>query len=126
MMRALGTQLLIDLWQVAKDLLDDPAHLEQVLTSAAQAGGATVADSRFHRFAPQGVSGVLILAESHLAVHTWPELGYAAADVFTCGAPEIADRVATAVITAMAPGEHTIHRCVRGLSPQETSWKAMA
>lgn len=51
----------------------------------AKAAGATVVGSRFRRFAPHGVTGVVLLAESHVTVHTWPELGFAAFDVFTCG-----------------------------------------
>lgn len=64
--------------------------------------------SHFHRFSPQGVSGVVIIAESHLTIHTWPEHGYAAVDVFTCGRPEIAEAVMALVITALAA--ETIHK----------------
>ena len=51
----------------------------------ALAAGAEVREVAFHKFSPQGVSGVVVISESHLAIHTWPELGYAAVDVFTCG-----------------------------------------
>lgn len=65
--------------------LDDPDALRRALLEAAERIGATVVGQRFHQFAPQGVTGVIMLAESHLAVHTWPEEAYAAVDLFTCG-----------------------------------------
>jgi len=55
------------------------------MTQAVQASGATLIQPFFHKFAPQGVSGVVIISESHFSIHTWPEYGYAAVDVFTCG-----------------------------------------
>ena len=55
------------------------------MTDAALACGATIVQKNFHLFSPYGVSGVVVISESHLAIHTWPELGYAAVDVFTCG-----------------------------------------
>jgi len=84
-METLGRHLLIDFHGCAPALLDDPAHLEQALHEAALAAGATVLNATFHRFSPCGVTGVLLLQESHLAIHTWPERAFAAVDLFTCG-----------------------------------------
>ncbi|MDW8252052.1 MAG: adenosylmethionine decarboxylase [Myxococcales bacterium] len=80
----LGRQWLIECDGVAPAFLDDATFLEQLFVAAAQAAGATVLRALFHRFEPQGVSGVVILAESHLTVHTWPEYRYAAVDLFSC------------------------------------------
>ena len=66
-------------------LLDDPDRIQVTMREAALKGGAHIVNEAFHQFAPQGVSGVLVIAESHLSVHTWPEHGYAAIDIFTCG-----------------------------------------
>ena len=55
------------------------------MVKAALEAGAEIREVAFHKFSPQGVSGVVVISESHLAIHTWPELGYAAVDVFTCG-----------------------------------------
>ena len=66
-------------------LLNSVEDIRQAMLEAAIAAQATVVAESFHRYAPQGVSGVLVLAESHLSVHTWPEAGYAATDIFTCG-----------------------------------------
>ena len=65
--------------------LDDIAFIERSLLEAVRRSGATIIDSVFHRYAPQGVSGVVVIAESHMSIHTWPEYNYAAVDFFTCG-----------------------------------------
>jgi spermidine synthase len=76
---------MVDFYGCSPALLDDPAHLEKALNEAALAAGATVLDATFHRFSPCGVTGVLVLQESHLTIHTWPERAFAAVDLFTCG-----------------------------------------
>jgi spermidine synthase len=84
-MHALGQHLTGDFFGCASRLLDDAAHLESELIRVARDVGATVINATFHHFAPHGVSGVVVIQESHLAIHTWPEGGYAAVDLFTCG-----------------------------------------
>ena len=80
-----GTHLIIDLWDATN--LADPEHIDAVLREAAIATGATILHGHFHHFGPNsGVSGVLVLAESHVSIHTWPERDYAALDIFVCGA----------------------------------------
>jgi S-adenosylmethionine decarboxylase proenzyme len=81
----LGRHLLLDLYDCPEALLRFPADSETILLAAAAAMGATVIESRFHAFSPHGVSGMVIIAESHLSIHTWPQHGYAAVDVFSCG-----------------------------------------
>lgn len=80
-----GNHLLVEYWGCCPDALDDRARLEQLLTEAALAADTTIVQSVFHGFAPQGVSGVVVIEESHLSIHTWPESGYAAVDFYTCG-----------------------------------------
>ena len=80
-----GTHLLLDLWGASN--LTDPARIDVALRDAAEAAGATILHSHFHHFGPDGgVSGVLVLAESHISIHTWPERDFAAVDIFMCGA----------------------------------------
>ena len=80
-----GTHLIVDLWGATN--LADPDHVDAVLREAAIATGATILHGHFHHFGPnQGVSGVLVLAESHVSIHTWPERDYSALDIFVCGA----------------------------------------
>lgn len=84
-MKFAGTHLLVDLWGATN--LGDPAHIDAALREAAIVAGATILHSHFHHFSPNGgVSGVLVLAESHISIHTWPEKDFAAIDLFMCGA----------------------------------------
>jgi S-adenosylmethionine decarboxylase len=80
-----GSQVVLDLYECETDHLDDVAWVEATLVNAARAAGATIVQTVFHKFAPWGISGVVVIAESHLAIHIWPENRYAAIDVFTCG-----------------------------------------
>ena len=81
----LGNHLLVELYECDSEKLNDLGKLEIVLEEAVRISGATALKASFHQFAPQGVSGVIIIAESHFTIHTWPEYGYAALDIFTCG-----------------------------------------
>ena len=84
-MHALGRHLLLELKDCNKEVLDDLDFLRECLNEAAISCGATVVGESFYHFSPCGVSGVANIAESHISIHTWPEYGYAAVDVFTCG-----------------------------------------
>ncbi len=83
-MKFAGTHLLADLWDAEN--LSDPVHIDKALRAAAIEAGATILHSHFHHFSPNGgVSGVVVLAESHISIHTWPERQFAAVDIFMCG-----------------------------------------
>ncbi|MFA5479056.1 MAG: adenosylmethionine decarboxylase [Candidatus Muiribacteriota bacterium] len=84
-MEALGYHVMLELFDCDRDVLNDRDRIEEHMLMAAKKSGATIIQTAFHQFNPQGVSGVVVIAESHLAIHTWPEFGYAAVDVFTCG-----------------------------------------
>lgn len=82
--RFAGTHLLVELWEAEN--LDDPSYIEELLQEGAITCGATILHSHMHHFSPySGVSGVIVLAESHISIHTWPERSYAAIDLFMCG-----------------------------------------
>jgi S-adenosylmethionine decarboxylase len=85
MVNSLGRHVLAELYGCAFESLDDLEQVQKYMKDAALAAGAEIRECVFHKFSPQGVSGVVVISESHLAIHTWPELGYAAVDVFTCG-----------------------------------------
>ncbi len=84
-MKALGRHILVEFLNCKADVLNDVVQIEKAMVEAAQIAGATVINSTFHHFSPYGVSGVVVIQESHLAIHTWPEYRYAAVDLFTCG-----------------------------------------
>jgi S-adenosylmethionine decarboxylase len=82
---AIGRHLLVELRDCNRAKLDDLPFIRDSLLEAAEEVGATIIDHIFHQFSPQGVTGVVAIAESHVCIHTWPEFGYAAMDIFTCG-----------------------------------------
>lgn len=84
-MSALGKHILVEFFNANPDKLNDVSHIETSMLQAAENAGATIINSTFHHFSPFGVSGVIVIQESHLAIHTWPEYQYAALDLFTCG-----------------------------------------
>lgn len=84
-MNALGRHVLAEIYGCDFGILNDLKKVQEIMVNAALEAGAEVREFVFHKFSPQGVSGVVVISESHLAIHTWPELGYAAVDVFTCG-----------------------------------------
>lgn len=84
-MKALGTHIIVELSDCNPQVLSDVDQVTDILVTAAKQANAEVLQTAFHRFTPQGVSGVVVIAESHLSIHTWPEYGYAAMDIYTCG-----------------------------------------
>ncbi|HDM70392.1 MAG TPA: S-adenosylmethionine decarboxylase proenzyme [Thermotogales bacterium] len=84
-MRSLGRHLLAEFYDCDSNILRDLEMIREYLKKAAEVANATIVNWTFHQFSPQGVSGVVVIAESHLAIHTWPEYRYAAVDLFTCG-----------------------------------------
>ena len=82
---ALGRQLTLEFYECDPDILLNKNDVEKALLKAAKDSGATIVHSSFHDFEPRGVSGVVIIAESHFTIHAWPEHDYAAVDIFTCG-----------------------------------------
>lgn len=121
-----GTHVLLDLWGVDAELLDDLDGIERRLVDAAEGAGATVVERRFHRFSPHGVSGVVVLAESHVAIHSWPERGFAALDVFTCGDAEVGERIAEALLVSFAAAEEQVRRIGRGVRRAALAGAALA
>jgi len=84
-LKTLGRHFLLELGDCNPAILNQLAKIETILLAAAKKAKATIVDSRFHQFSPFGISGVVVIAESHLTIHTWPEHAYAAVDIFSCG-----------------------------------------
>jgi len=92
-MKVLGNHILVEYYKCDKKKINDCLFIEKSLIEAAKASGAQIVETKLHHFSPQGISGIVILKESHITIHTWPEYAYAAVDIFTCGShiqPKIA------------------------------------
>ena len=114
-MIALGTHLLLELRRCDKLLLDDYKYIKDAMLRAAQEAGATIVGQTFHKFDPRGVTGLVAIAESHLCIHTWPEHGYAAVDIFSCGASFEPQKAAQLIIDSLRCAQPTITEVKRGL-----------
>ena len=107
-----GLHLLIELWECKN--LNNPETIDKVLRDAALAAGATILHSHMHHFSPSGgVSGVVVLAESHISIHTWPERDYAAIDIFMCGDCNPHDAIPT-IQAGLRPGQLDVSEHKRG------------
>lgn len=120
-MNALGTHLLLDLKDCNPKLLDDINYIKQVMIGAADEAGATIVGENFHKFDPIGVTGIIAIAESHLCIHTWPEYGYAAVDIFTCGQGFEPQKAADMLIESLQCKQPSITEIQRGLISELTA-----
>lgn len=119
-MDTLGRQLLIELTGCPGHLLDDEKELEALLILAAKQTGAEVLQVHFHEFEPEGISGVVVISESHLTIHTWPEYGYAAVDIFTCGDCVDPWKACEIINARLQAANYTVMEIKRGVG---MSWK---
>lgn len=120
-METLSTHYLVELWDADQTKLDSVGEARRYLLEAARQARVTVLHSAFHRFNPVGVSGVVVIAESHITIHTWPEAGYAAADIFTCGDQAMPERAAQFLSHAFGAGQVEVKRIVRGVRPEASA-----
>ncbi len=116
----LGQHTICEFWGARN--LDSPELTDRAFREAVTAGGATLIQLVVHQFAPQGVSAVAVIAESHLSIHTWPELGYAAIDYFTCGDHVDVDGIFEVLKQAYEPERIVRHQMVRGTSPDAAAF----
>jgi S-adenosylmethionine decarboxylase len=112
---ALGRHLLLELKDCNEELLDDLDFIRECLNEAAIRCGAVVVGESFYHFSPHGVSGVVNIAESHISIHTWPEYGYAAADVFTCGDTVSPEEAAATIAEKLEAGNRSVIELRRGM-----------
>jgi S-adenosylmethionine decarboxylase len=112
--KPLGVHFLLDVAGAPFATLDDPILVETLLVDAVKAMGAKVLGIHIHRLNPQGVSGVVVISESHLTIHTWPERGEAAVDLFTCGDVARARTAVDALARALGAAKATVEERVRG------------
>ena len=108
-----GKHCILELYSCSSRKLDDEAFLRSTITNAVQQAGATLLQLISHRFDPQGVTGLALLAESHLSIHTWPESGYAAVDVFTCGDHTMPELACHELVHALEAGRYSLRSFLR-------------
>jgi len=100
---SIGVHLVADLRGVSASKISKLPLMKEIMESAVKSGGLTKIRSHYHQFSPTGVSGVILLAESHLSFHTWPEYGFVALDIFTCGPTENAEAAFEYIIESFLP-----------------------
>lgn len=111
---------LIEFYGITSDHLDNLDKIENTMLTSLSGSGSTYVNHSFHKFSPQGVSGVIVIAESHLSIHTWPESDYAALDIFTCGDKDTAVRILNKLVENFNPSKLKINYIPRGSLNAET------
>lgn len=124
-MKQLGRHVLIEFYECSHVALNNPEFIEGVLLTAARVAGATIVGKIFHHYNPHGVTGVVVIAESHFSIHTWPEYGYAAVDLFTCGDVD-PWKAFTYLEQALSARRSSQTEIRRGLFPQDVCHKPCA
>lgn len=113
-MKSLGIHCIAELYECPPELLDDEGFVKKSLCEAVEHGFASLLHEVSHKFQPQGVTALALIAESHVAIHTWPEFGYVAADAFTCGDQANAEKACEYLIKAFRAGRHSVRTITRG------------
>ncbi|MGQ9485762.1 MAG: adenosylmethionine decarboxylase [Desulfosoma sp.] len=114
-MKSLGKHLIVELYDCDFDLINDVSQVEKILVEAVAISKATIVQPVFHQFSPHGVSGVVVIAESHFTIHTWPEYGYCALDIFTCGELIDSDASLAYLQKAFKAGSRSVMEIKRGV-----------
>jgi S-adenosylmethionine decarboxylase len=114
-MNYLGNHLLVELYNCNTSLINNVVKIEELLLEAVKISGATALNSTFHKFLPHGVSGVVVISESHFSIHTWPEYGYCALDIFTCGSEIKSEKALDFLKEELGAGSISVTEVKRGI-----------
>ena len=109
-----GSHFFLELYDCPAALLEDRGYVHQVIRDAVERSNSTLISDIAHKFHPQGVTSIALLAESHISIHTWPELGYAAADAFTCGDSAKPEKACRHFVEAFQAKRYLLRRINRG------------
>jgi S-adenosylmethionine decarboxylase len=110
---AVGTHCILEVYGCPAEALNNPERIQQALRDAARVADSTLLDEVCHQFKPHGVTALALLAESHISVHTWPETGYAAVDVFTCGEHTKPEKACVYLVEALQAANYTLQTVQR-------------
>ncbi len=124
-MYSAGISYLVELLDCPSSLLDDEVLIEESIREAARRASATFLQFESRRFEPQGVTAFALLAESHISIHTWPELGYAAVDIFTCGDRAMPQKACSYLAQALQAGRQSLRRVDRGIALGEDACRVV-
>ncbi len=113
----LGRQILAEYYGCDSDVLHDNRRIEELMLEAARQANMTIVESVFHHFNPYGVSGAVIISESHITIHTWPEYRYAAVDLFTCGEEGDPQAAFGYLLEGLGASHHSVSEMKRGYLP---------
>jgi len=113
----LGRQILAEYYGCDSDVLHDNKRIEELMLEAARQAHMTIVESVFHHFNPYGVSGAVIISESHITIHTWPEHNYAAVDLFTCGEEGDPQAAFSYLLEGLGANYHSVSEMKRGYMP---------
>jgi S-adenosylmethionine decarboxylase len=113
-MTNIGSHCILELYDCPVGLLNDATFVRKALREAVEASGATLLHEVAHAFEPQGVTALGLLSESHISIHTWPELGYLGADIFTCGSVAVPERACEHLALAFQARRHKMRKLPRG------------
>jgi S-adenosylmethionine decarboxylase proenzyme len=121
----LGNHVLCEFYDCDKNIIDDITSIEKILLSVADKCQSTVLKKSFHKFTPQGVSGIVLIEESHLSIHTWPEFMYAAVDIFTCSSTiqEKMQNIADFLVKSINSQKFSVLLIKRGQIPDDCKQK---
>jgi len=107
-----GIHIVADFW--LGNIIEDPKRIEEILVEAAKRGNNVPLETAIHKFEPQGITGVVLLAESHIALHLWPEYKYLAIDIFTCGDKATPDKSLAYLKEVFQPEKAEVKKIIRG------------
>lgn len=124
-MDTIGYHYIVEATGCNPEVLGDPDAMRETLIQAARAGGMGLRTSYFYRFAPSGVSGVVIVSESHISVHSWPEKGYAALDVFVCGEAVKPETAIDFILERLGCRDAHVTEIKRGIQDEDVYTHAM-
>ncbi len=116
---AVGFQILADLYGIDSEIISRADSIYPIIEEAVKAGNLTKISSDYYQFQPKGASGVVLLAESHLSFHTWPEHGLVTLDIYTCGDPQGAETALDYILDNLKPDTIDCKRLRRGTSIAE-------
>ena len=115
-MDTLGIHIILDVWGVKPELLREINFVQATMLLAAESSKVSILGAKFHQFEPEGVSGYVLIAESHISIHTWPANGYASLDIYTCGEKSFPKKAMEVLLKAFAPTKYNVLMISRGQS----------